>query len=131
MATNRHPETPAELEAALSEGRTVVVSYRRRDMIAAAEAMGLLVRVDRRSAWGNPYRMRDESERENAILGYRAYVRGKPELLARLSELRGRALACWCAPPDCHGDVLAELAEMAPAQLSTYRLARRSPKEGE
>jgi hypothetical protein len=26
-------------------------------------------------------------------------------------ELRGRTLACWCAPELCHGDVLAELAD--------------------
>jgi hypothetical protein len=32
-------------------------------------------------------------------------------ILARLHELRGRDLACWC-PPDqaCHGDVLIEMA---------------------
>lgn len=34
-----------------------------------------------------------------------------PELLALVPELRGRALACWCAPEPCHGDVLAELAD--------------------
>ena len=35
----------------------------------------------------------------------------RPDLLARLGELRGKRLACWCAPKSCHGDVLAELAE--------------------
>ena len=41
--------------------------------------------------------------------------RVRPELrekvLARLPELRGKDLACWCSPDSpCHGDVLIELA---------------------
>jgi hypothetical protein len=33
-----------------------------------------------------------------------------PDLLARLPELRGKVLGCWCHPEQCHGDTLAELA---------------------
>jgi hypothetical protein len=28
-------------------------------------------------------------------------------------ELRGKVLACWCAPKSCHGDVLARIANPA------------------
>ena len=38
----------------------------------------------------------------------------RPALLALLSELRGRTLACWCAPLLCHAGVLAELADSGP-----------------
>jgi len=31
-------------------------------------------------------------------------------LMAAQPELRGKDLACWCAPEPCHGDVLFELA---------------------
>lgn len=35
----------------------------------------------------------------------------RAELLARLPELRGKDLACWCGPDDwCHADVLLNLA---------------------
>jgi hypothetical protein len=35
----------------------------------------------------------------------------KAKLLARLPELRGKDLACWCKPGEpCHADVLLELA---------------------
>ena len=46
--------------------------------------------------------------------GYQAIrreARGKPELLARLPELEGKILACWCKPEACHGDVLLRLIE--------------------
>ena len=35
------------------------------------------------------------------------HLPSRPDLLARLGELRGKALGCWCAPLACHGDVLA------------------------
>ena len=38
----------------------------------------------------------------------------QPALLARLPELKGKRLICWCAPLRCHGDVLHRLAN-APA----------------
>lgn len=31
---------------------------------------------------------------------------------SRIHELRGKALACWCAPKPCHGDTWAALANM-------------------
>ena len=49
--------------------------------------------------------------REECIRRYREWLLGKPELLARLPELRGRVLICHCAPKHCHGDVLLKLLE--------------------
>lgn len=45
---------------------------------------------------------------------YREYLLGRPELLALIPELRGRILACWCAPEPCHAHVLAALADDTP-----------------
>ena len=73
----------------------------------------------RGSKWGNPYKIdrpgkpRDGT-RDEVIAKYRAYILGKPELLAALHELRGKDLMCWCAPERCHGDVLLELANAEP-----------------
>ncbi|GAB0154576.1 DUF4326 domain-containing protein [Marinobacterium sp. BA1] len=67
--------------------------------------------IGRGSRFGNPFPMTDESERAMVIEQFRQWVRGQPELL-RLSRelLPGKSLGCYCAPRDCHGDVLAEIA---------------------
>lgn len=47
-----------------------------------------------------------------AVENYRAWISASAaDLAAARTELRGRALACWC-PPDmpCHADVLIEVA---------------------
>jgi hypothetical protein len=79
--------------------------------------------------WGNPFHFDGRSAtgaaadaaRPAVIERYRAYLLGRPDLLARLPELKGKRLACWCAPEGgvtaadrpyiCHGQVLAELAD--------------------
>lgn len=46
-----------------------------------------------------------------AMQGFRRHLWDSPDLLAAISELRGKNLACWC-PLDqpCHADVLLDLA---------------------
>lgn len=76
------------------------------------------------SRWANPYRVNRDQPRERAIALYRLYLAECPDLLAALPELRGRRLACWCAPRGttltaadplvCHGQVLAALADGEP-----------------
>lgn len=68
------------------------------------------VLVDRTTKWGNPFFMRNESQREEVIRKYKEWIKTQPELLAALPELKGKVLACWCAPKSCHADILAELA---------------------
>ncbi len=63
------------------------------------------------SVWANPFKIGRDGTRDEVIDQYRAYLQTRPDLLGRLEELRGKRLACWCAPEPCHGNVLAELAE--------------------
>jgi hypothetical protein len=60
--------------------------------------------------------------REEALRRYEAKIRSRPDLWAMLPELRGKTLACWCAPEGgltkddplyCHGQVLLRLIEEA------------------
>lgn len=44
---------------------------------------------------------------------YRHWIERQPDLMGDLHELKGKTLGCWCAPLACHGDVLAELAELS------------------
>jgi len=86
------------------------------------------VRIDRRSRWGNPFaigpalaHLQDPITgmvvpfevaltREDAVSLFRTYATMRlywdP---GWLEPLRGKALACWCAPEACHGDVIIEL----------------------
>jgi hypothetical protein len=64
------------------------------------------------SPWHNPSRLPKDAtpeQRAEVIRRYRAYVLASPTLMARLPELRGKVLTCWCHPLPCHGDVLIEL----------------------
>ena len=70
--------------------------------------------------WGNPYKVGEYGDAAACVAAYRSYLRANPDLLARRAELQGRRLACHCTPcprTDCHGYVLAELA-------NTGRVAR-------
>ncbi len=69
------------------------------------------------SVLGNPFKMRNEGEREQVVQKYRSWLWRQIQLqnkevireLARLANLAKRGdleLACWCKPKACHGDVL-------------------------
>ncbi|RDI48247.1 DUF4326 domain-containing protein [Nocardia mexicana] len=70
------------------------------------------------SRWANPFRAgaHPGATREAVTEQFRTWLVRSDDVEAvsmrtALHELRGRDLACWCAPGDpCHGDVLLELA---------------------
>lgn len=83
------------------------------------------VKVDRSTKWGNPDRA-DFGGADLAVRLFRERItkRGLGPIHAILTvedvrrELRGKNLACWCAPGSpCHGDVLLELANSSAAQV--------------
>lgn len=79
------------------------------------------VRIDRKTRWGNPFPMKSESDRARVIAQYREWlwqqIKDKRITLEDLADLRGKRLACHCAPKACHGDVLAAAAEWAHNQI--------------
>lgn len=61
------------------------------------------------SPFANPFRKADYPD-QDVVDKYRDYLLSKPKLLAKLPELRGKVLGCFCSPTEsCHGDVLIEL----------------------
>jgi Domain of unknown function (DUF4326) len=62
------------------------------------------------SPWANQYSVKKYG-REEALRRYEERLRGRPDLMGRLPELKGKVLACWCKPLPCHGDVLLRLIE--------------------
>lgn len=70
---------------------------------------GRLVPIGRPGPWGHPIKLTPgagAAERARVVAAYDDHLDETPELVARLPELRGKALACWCHPLPCHGDVL-------------------------
>ena len=66
--------------------------------------------------WGNPFTIGPDGTRDGVIAKYEQWLQTQPQLLARLPELRGKRLGCFCAPQPCHGDVLARLADATPIE---------------
>jgi hypothetical protein len=68
--------------------------------------------IGRPSAWGNPFVIGKDGNRDEVIRKYKEYVQTIPDFKRVIKEqLRGKTLGCWCKPNACHGDVLAEIAD--------------------
>jgi len=79
------------------------------------------VRVDRRTALGNPFVIGRDGDREAVIEKYRQWLwieirkpidqsaasRFFHELVGKAIIDNGLVLGCWCKPQACHADVLA------------------------
>lgn len=69
------------------------------------------VRIDRQTAWGNPFIIGKDGDRDQVIAKYREWIMSNPHMVENAKRLlRGKTLGCWCAPKACHGDVLLEIA---------------------
>jgi hypothetical protein len=71
------------------------------------------VYIGRPSEWGNPFVIGEHGNREDVVRLYEEWIVNQPELMAKVGELHGKRLGCWCAPHACHGDVLLKLARQA------------------
>lgn len=74
-----------------------------------AKSAGNYVLIGRPSIWGNPYTIGKDGSRKEVVEKYRRYLMSRPDLLAKIPELEGAVLGCWCLPSPCHGEVLLEL----------------------
>lgn len=106
-------EAEHEMRAALESGGAIVMNLHVHKALEGwARETGRFLRIDRQSIWGNPFVMGEDGSRDEVINNYREhYLPFKYGLLARVGDLEGKALACWCAPQPCHGDVLLEQLE--------------------
>ena len=94
---------------------------RLREAFDHAHVVNNTVLVDRRTKWGNRWRVGRDGSRDEVIALYRAdlwrRIRAGEIALEELAELDGCWLACWSDTP-CHGDVLARAAAWASGQLA-------------
>ncbi|MXW93316.1 MAG: DUF4326 domain-containing protein [Rhodospirillaceae bacterium] len=100
---------------------------RLREEFEYAQVLDNTVLIDRRTKWGNPFRIGPACSRDQAIARYREdlwrRIRAGEVSLEELAELDGCWLACWCEPLPCHGDVLAKAAEWASRVLADRKAA--------
>ena len=100
---------------------------RLREQFEYAHVVDNTVLIDRRSKWGNPFKLGVDGSRDEVIALYRAdlwrRIRAGEVSLEELAELDGCWLACWCEPLPCHGDVLARAAAWASEVLAGRRAA--------
>jgi len=68
--------------------------------------------IGRPSTWGNPFRIGTDGNREEVLQKYQDWIGEQHDLLKELHILKGRTLGCWCKPENCHGDILAKLADL-------------------
>jgi len=63
------------------------------------------------SPFANPFTIGQDGSRADVLAKYSQWIASQPELIQQARELRGKVLVCWCAPNDCHGHILARIAE--------------------
>lgn len=67
--------------------------------------------VGRPSKFGNPFNIGRDGDRKEVVEKYRQYLLSNNTLIqAAKDELKGHDLICFCAPEQCHADVLLEIA---------------------
>ena len=85
------------------------------------------VRVDRKTKWGNPFVMKNQSEteRQRVIAEHKAWlwseIKANRVTLDELATLHNKRLGCWCAPKACHADTLTKAAQWAHEKLEKQK----------
>jgi hypothetical protein len=72
------------------------------------------IRIDRRTEFGNEFIIGRDGTRADVIAKFEATERARLAASvtrrAKVRQMHGRRLFCWCAPQPCHGNVYARLA---------------------
>ena len=94
---------------------------RLREEFEFAQVVNNTVLIDRRTKWGNRFRIGPGQNREQATALYRAdlwcRISAGEIALEELAALESCWLACWCDPAPCHGHVLERAAAWAARML--------------
>lgn len=94
----------------IKAGEAVAVNQKTmKNLCQWAQENKLLVRVDRFSDWGNPFELPADGDRDQVCDAYEVYFPLKRSLHAKIKDLKGKALGCWCHPERCHAHFLAHL----------------------
>lgn len=103
-----------ELRKKWDNGETIVINMdTHKNLVRYASDLQVYVRIDRGTAWGNPFLTPQDGTRDEVCDWYAVhYLPYKKSLLDRVSTLKGKILGCHCYPERCHGDHLIELSNI-------------------
>lgn len=112
IPTDPWQEDEAKRREQAEKGITVIANAQRdKNLIQWAEKTGKATRVDRGTAFGNPFILPDDGDRDAVCDAYKNhYLPHKPSISRAVSQLRGKVLICHCYPLRCHAQALADLA---------------------
>jgi len=91
---------------------TIIINmHKHPNLVRYAADLQVYVRIDRGSAWGNPFIMDADGTRDEVCNWYeKHYIPYKRSLSDKIKNLKGKILGCYCYPNRCHGDTLIKLA---------------------
>lgn len=74
-----------------------------------------------KSKLGNPFSIGADGDRNTVCDRFEEWAPTQPEIMAEIEKLRGKDLACYCAPYRCHGDWILKMAnrELTPAETAS------------
>lgn len=101
-------EDERKRQGRVADGETVLANYEKdKNLIAWAESKGLAVPIDRSSAYGNPFLLGPDGDRDAVCDAFQKhYLPYKPSITTKLNTLKGKVLCCHCYPDRCHGAAL-------------------------
>ena len=107
------PEEDRLLIEKIDKGETVVLNMNTNfHAMKYAKDKGIFVRIDRFSAFGNPFVLGSDGNRDEVCDKYAVYFGMKTSLHEQAKDLKGKVLGCHCYPKRCHGDHLKEVANV-------------------
>lgn len=77
-------------------------------------------RIGHGSDFANSFKISDFG-RADCIRKFELWLKSQDSLIARLGELQGHDLICWCAPNACHGHVLEILCSMSEQEIEEWK----------
>jgi hypothetical protein len=70
------------------------------------------VYIGRPSIFGNPFTIGKDGNRKEVIEKFKIYFHDRIwqdlEFTKKVYKLKNKILGCWCAPQECHGDIIKE-----------------------
>lgn len=90
-------QSELERKAQVLGGKAVLANQKKdKALLNWAKEQGLLLHIDQ-GVFANPL---------ETVERFAEHLKGNEAILAKLPELQGKVLACWCHPEPCHGEVL-------------------------
>jgi hypothetical protein len=106
-----HADMDRSRDTNIDAGLCVNIDNKIKTRVVNAKNNEYDVYIGRGSDYGNPYKIGVDGNRKEVIEKFYNYLHNNVPLQKKIMKLRGLRLGCYCAPKDCHGDIIAEFIE--------------------